>query len=289
MLSLDELAIFVVIAEHNSISAAARQLNIPKATLSRRLVEFEEKLGKTLFVRSTRKMTLTEDGSSLFQIAQPVIDDAMGLLSSINEPAETLAGSVVISATNAIGEYRLWPALQNFNQQYPQIKVELMLTESRVNLIQESIDIAVRMGALEDSDYLARPIFRVQRLVVCTPEFAARQGKINGLEQLSELPAIVQRRSLQSFVFANEQRVTFNWSLSCSNLNMLKSALLNHRGFGVLPDFMVNDELKNGTFIELLPDSRLPPAQASLVSPRRRFRSPAIQLVREHLLQEFAV
>ncbi|GFD90112.1 LysR family transcriptional regulator [Tenacibaculum sp. KUL152] len=286
MLHLDDLAMFVTIADLHNISAAARQLDMPKATLSRRLSEYEKQLGITLFVRTTRAVTLTTEGNDLYQLAKPIVDDAFDLVTSLRQPAKKVQGYVTVSATNAIGEYLLWPSLQVFSRQFPGIQVELMLTEARVNLIQQGIDIAVRMGPLEDSELVARPLLKVHRMLVATPTFCERHGRVADLERLATLPAIVQSKTWQSFKFEGGKDIKLNWSLATSNLKLVKQAILNHNGLGVLPDFMIEDELATGKLIELLPNTALPHAQASLVTPKRRYRSSAIQVLLEFLLQE---
>jgi len=287
MLHIDDLAMFVTIADHSNITAAAQQLQIPKATLSRRLAEYEKLLGKTLFVRSTRVMQLTEDGAQLYQLAKPIVDDALHLVTSLQLPEDKLSGAVTISATNAIGEYLLWPVLQSITKQFPNIQIELKLTESRVNLIQEGIDIAIRMGPLQDSEMLARSITKVRRILVATPQFLAAHKPIERIEQLSSLPALSQGKTLQTLTFKNGERITLQWSLATSNLKLIKTSVLNHKGFALLPDFMIEEELDKAELLALLPNYPLPSAQASIVTPKRAYRSPAIQAVLETIYKHF--
>jgi DNA-binding transcriptional LysR family regulator len=285
MLTIDDLAMFVIIADELNITQAAKKLGKPKATVSRRLAEYEVLLGKTLFVRSTRKLTLTEDGNKLYTLAKPAIDDVFKVNSLIRQPAEQVQGLIKIAATNAIGQHLLWPKIQTLSEKYPLLKVQLLLSEARVNIIEEGIDIAIRMGELEDSELSARHFCDIERLIVATPELLKKYSLPNSPDDLTKLPAVVQSPLLQSVQFKNSVKTTLNWTLCCSNLHLVKQSVLCHKGIAQLPNFMIEQELKNGELIQLLPSQRLEIARASLVSPRRRFKSIALTAVIEHLLE----
>lgn len=283
-LNLDNLAIFVAIADAGGFTAAARTLGLPKSTVSRRLSEFERSLGITLFNRSTRSLSLTDEGAHYYSNAKPVVDAAIEVGRSMAQPSAEPSGLVRLTATAAIGQYLLAPALHAFLERYPEVKVELRLTDSRVNLIEEGFDLAIRMGALEDSQLVARRLTAVTLLVVAAPDFIARSGTPNHPSDLANLDCLVLEKKLSTWHFADELQVPVRWRLATGNMLLARDAALSGRGFALLPDFMVAEDLVGGRLVRLLPGYPTPSVTASMVSPRQRYRSLAIRKLMEHFV-----
>jgi DNA-binding transcriptional LysR family regulator len=167
--SLDDLALLVTIADEGSFTAAAKTLGLPKSTVSRRLADLELLLRTSLFQRSTRALSLTDEGQRIYDMAKPSIAAADDAARAIAERERLVAGRVSLTTTAALGQYLMTPLLIKLTAAYPDVQVELRLTERRVNIISEGIDLAVRAGTLDDSDLVARRLCKVKRLLVASP------------------------------------------------------------------------------------------------------------------------
>ena len=286
MISIDDLALFVSIAQGNSITGAAKRLKMPKATVSRRLSELEKHLGCTLFHRSTRKMTLTDDGFTLLTRSSPVVEQAFAVLDTLALPQTQVQGKVKITATNAIGEHLLFDGIQALRQEYPAIHVELLLTEDSLNIVEYGIDIAIRLGALADSELLARRLTSVTRYIVCTPECLKNVGcSIETLGDLGRVPFIRQSARIRHLPLASGKHLITNSILHCNNLNLVRRAILSHSGAGVLPDFMCTESLASGDLVQLLPNETLAETTVSLVSPPNKYPNASAKIVKQYLLE----
>src|SRR5512132_1866597 len=174
--SLDDLALLVAIADEGSFTAAATALGLPKSTVSRRLAELELLLRTSLFRRSTRALSLTDEGQRIYEMAKPSITAADNAARAIAERERLVAGRVSLTTTAALGQYLVTPHLIKLTAAYPDVQVELRLTERRINIIGDCIDLAVRMGTLDDSDLVARRLCAVRRLLVASLAYLEKAG-----------------------------------------------------------------------------------------------------------------
>lgn len=287
--SLDDLALLVAIADEGSFTAAAGALGLPKSTVSRRLADLELLLRTSLFRRSTRALSLTDEGQRIYEMAKPSIVAADNAARAIAERERLVAGRVSLTTTAALGQYLVVPHLIDFAAAYPEVQVELRLTERRVNIIGDGIDLAVRTGALEDSDLVARRLCKVRRLLVASPAYLECAGVPLGPADLAAHNAIVVSAAHGSWRFDDGWETTMRWTIAAGN--MLAAHQLAHLGHGIalLPDFMLGSDLAQGTLIHLLPEYPIEQADAWIVSSPQRYRSLAVQTVLNYLAGASAV
>jgi DNA-binding transcriptional LysR family regulator len=283
--ALDDLLLLVTIADQGSFTAAARQLSLPKSTLSRRLSAYEAQLGTTLFHRSTRALALTEDGARFYALAKPVIDAARDVADQLLENQTEPAGRVTLTTTAALGQYLVAPQLCPLLDAHRQLRVELRLTERRVNMVSDGIDLAIRMGDLEDSDLVARTLGIIGRSVVASPAYLARAGTPHHPSELADYNGIVTSNALQQWHFADGWDAEINWQVAAGNMMVAKDLALAGHGLAILPDFMTQQELATGTLVRIMPDHPLRPSPAWIVATRQRHRSLAVRTVMEHLVR----
>ena len=189
-----------------------------------------------------------------------------------------------LTATAAIGQYLLAPALNAFLDQHPDVQIELRLTDTRINLIESGLDLAIRMGELEDSQLVARRLTTVTLLVVAAPDLIAKLGTPNHPSDLTNMDCLVLAQSLSTWRFADGVQVPVHWRLATGNMLLARDAALSGRGIALLPDFMVADDLLDGRLVRVLTEYPAPPVTASIVAPRQRYRSLVVRRLMEHII-----
>lgn len=283
--SLDDLALLVTIAEAGSFTAAAEALGLPKSTVSRRLADLELLLRTSLFRRSTRALSLTDEGRRIYEMAQPSILAASNAARAIAEREQLVAGRVSLTTTAALGQYLIAPHLVRLTADYPDLKVDLQLTERRINIIGESVDLAVRMGNLGDSDLIARRLCMVRRLLVASPAYLAQAGTPLSPSDLAGHNAIVTSAGLDTWRFDGGWECVMRWNIAAGNMLVAHQLARLGHGIALLPDFMIANDLKQGILCKILPDYPPEQADAWIVTSRQRYRSLAVQTVLNDLVE----
>ncbi|PYD48609.1 LysR family transcriptional regulator [Novacetimonas pomaceti] len=283
--SLDDLALLVTIAEAGSFTAAAEALGLPKSTVSRRLADLELLLRTSLFRRSTRALSLTDEGRRIYEMAQPSILAAGNAARAIAEREQLVAGRVSLTTTAALGQYLIAPHLVRLTADYPDLKVDLQLTERRINIIGESVDLAVRMGNLGDSDLIARRLCMVRRLLVASPAYLAQAGTPLSPSDLAGHNAIVTSAGLDTWRFDGGWECVMRWNIAAGNMLVAHQLARLGHGIALLPDFMIANDLKQGILCKILPDYPPEQADAWIVTSRQRYRSLAVQTVLNDLVE----
>lgn len=281
--TLDDLALLLTIADEGSFTAAAKALGVPKSTVSRRLADLELLLRTSLFRRSTRALSLTDEGQRIYALAKPAITAANGAARAIAERERLVGGRVSLTTTAALGQHLIAPRLVPLTTAYPDLQVELRLSEQRVNIIGEGIDLAVRMGALDDSDLVARRLCKVRRLPVASPAYLARAGTPLAPSDLAAHNAIITSAALDVWRFDGGWECPVRWSIAAGNMLVAHQLARLGHGIALLPDFMVAADLRAGELVRLLADDPMEDADAWIVSSRQRYRSLAVQTVLDHL------
>ncbi len=281
--SLDDLALLVAIADEGGFTAAARALGLPKSTVSRRLADLETGLRTSLFQRSTRALSLTDEGQRIYALAKPAIDAAQDAARAIAEREHVVAGRVTLTTTAAIGQHLIAPHLPALAEHYPALQVELRLTERRLNIVAEGIDLAVRMGTLDDSELVARRLTTVRRCLVAAPDYLTTHGMPAHPSDLASHKAIVTNHTLATWRFVGGWECDLRWSIAAGNMLVAHRIALAGHGIALLPDFLIEQDVQSGALLPVLRDFWEDAADAWLVSSRQRYRSPAVRAVLEEL------
>ena len=282
--SLDDLALLVTIADQGSFTAAATALGLPKSTVSRRLADLELLLRTSLFRRSTRALSLTDEGRRIYDIAKPSIAAAENAARAIAERERLVAGRVSLTTTAALGQYLIAPHLGKLIAAYPDVQIELRLTERRINIIGDGIDLAVRMGTLDDSNLVARRLSTVRRLLVASPAYLERAGEPVAPSDLASHNAIVTNAALDSWRFDGGWECSMRWTIAAGNMLVAHQLARLDHGIALLPDFMLEADLEQGALVRLLPEYPMEQADAWIVSSPQRYRSLAVQTVLNYLV-----
>jgi DNA-binding transcriptional LysR family regulator len=282
------MALFIKIVQYGSLSATDRALNLPKATLSRKLSALERRLGTTLVHRNTRSLTLTDAGRVYFERCLPIILEAEAAETEMRERMDVPSGLVRLTATASFGQYVLAPLLFAFLDRYPAVRMELEFTDRRVSLIEEGFDLAVRMGELEDSELRARRLMRIERYVVATPQYLERSGTPTTPEELRSHRCLIVSEQPDHWSFIGSQgevSVTVSWRLAAHGTLTIRDAMLAHQGIALLPEYLLQQEIDSGKVVRLLKDFRVPSIDATALFPKARTTAAATRVLLEFLVE----
>ena len=252
MMKLDGLAAFVTVSESGSISEAARRLRLSKSVVSERLSELEKSLGTILVRRTTRRLTLTDDGSALLDRAIGILRDVEDTASDIAQRRGTLSGPLRISAPVTFGRMHLGPAVYAFLAEHPDIELSLVLDDRRVDAASDGYDAVVRHGPIGDTRLVAWQLAPSRRLFVASPRYLERFGSPRSLEALSAHRAIYYtNRGVADWCFAEEGSSTARVVraqpvLHTNNGDVMREAAVAGLGVALLPTFIAGQAIRSG-------------------------------------------
>lgn len=258
-ITLERMRTFVRVAERGSLSAVARELRIGQSTVTRHLRELEEAIGVPLLSRTTRRVTMTDEGSRYYANAVQILrlveqagDEARGTRGAP-------AGTIRISCTAALGVLHVSRLLFAFQDRYPDIGIDLSLTDERIDLVREGVDIALRLGPLADSSMRLRPLGRSRRLLVAAPAYLAAHGRLSTPQELAAHAAIrmsniagSDRLVLQG-PDGESHEVPVGGRLRIDHGLAAREALLAGRGIAPAHHWLVDDLLADGRLEPVLP------------------------------------
>ncbi|GKX58821.1 DNA-binding transcriptional regulator YafC [Leminorella grimontii] len=258
----EEIAIFVAVVESGSFSRAAEQLGLANSAVSRSVKKLESKLGVSLLNRTTRQLSLTEEGERYFRRVQAILQEMAAAENEIMETKRTPHGLLRIDAATPVMLHFLMPLIKPFRERYPEITLSLVSSETFINLIERKVDIAIRAGTLTDSSLRARPLFTSYRKIVASPDYLARRGTPQTIEDLKEHDCLgfTEPASLNIWPVSrgDGQLFEITSSLSSNSGETIKQLCLSGNGIACLSDYMIDGEIERGEFVELLPTHRLP-------------------------------
>ncbi|WP_312985821.1 DNA-binding transcriptional regulator YafC [Atlantibacter sp.] len=260
----EELMIFVAVVESGSFSRAAEQLALANSAVSRAVKKLEMKLGVSLLNRTTRQLSLTEEGERYFRRVQQILQDIATAENEIMETKQTPRGLLRIDAATPVILHYLTPLIKPFREKYPEITLSLVSSETFINLIERKVDVAIRVGTLSDSSLRARPLFSSYRKIIAAPEYLKKYGTPQSIDDLAHHLCLgfTEPASLNNWPVAQPdgQLYEINAGLSSNSGETLKQLCLNGNGIACLSDYMINKEITNGTLVEIMTDIRLPVA-----------------------------
>ncbi|MBI2239841.1 MAG: LysR family transcriptional regulator [Magnetospirillum gryphiswaldense] len=258
---MDQLAAlnaFVATVEAGGFSQAARRLGVSKSLLSRQVAHLEAELGVRLLQRTTRRLSPTEAGELYFQRAQRILLDLEEAASEVGQLQTAPRGKLRVSAPMSFGVLHLTPALPSFLAACPELELELSLSDRFVDLIEEGVDVAVRIGRLSDSSLIARHVAPIRRAVCASPAYLARCGTPAVPTDLAAhacLSHIGMGPAEWRFAIGGKlETVRVQSRLSAGNGEALRILALAGLGLVYLPTFFVGDDLRSGALVSVLED-----------------------------------
>jgi len=253
----------VHVVEAGSFSAAARRLDVGQPAVSKVIAQLEADLGVQLLLRSHRGLTPTQPGLAYYQGAQRALQAAAEADASARSASLSLCGRLVVSAPVTFARLHVMPHLPQFLQQYPQLQLDIMLDDRNIDLLEGGVDVALRLGALSDSDMTARRIGRSPLVVAATPAYLAAHGEPQHPSELGEHAAILYNRpdSGAPYLFqrdGEQEEVPLRGRMRVSAAEGVRAAVLSHMGLTVASEWMFAPELVSGQVRRVLADWTLP-------------------------------
>ena len=287
------LQAFVAVVEVGSFSRAAEKLDSTTAAISRRVASLEKRLGTRLLNRTTRTMSLTEVGQHYYR-------DVVDILRALEEADSRAAGEAAdptgtlrVTAPLSFGIKRLGPVLSEFMQQHPQLRLLLQLDDGYRDIVSEGLDVAIRIGELKESTLIARRIATVRRYLCASPQYLASKGDPSTPSDLADHACLhysnaVLREDWTLTGPDGPETVAVNGPLSANNGDVLKEAAIRSQGIAILPDFLVDEDLKQGRLQRILTDYS--PSEYGLyaVWASRNFTPTKIRTLVDFLVEKFS-
>jgi DNA-binding transcriptional LysR family regulator len=291
MKGLQQLVAFAETAKLGNFAAASRELGVAPSTLAKSVARLEEGLGVKLFHRTTRQVRLTPDGERLYQRCQRVLAEVEELQADAAGTSGIVSGLLKIDAPIVWGMRKLVPMLARLTREHPGLQLDLRLNDGYVDLVRDGIDLAVRVGRLQDSTLVGRRIDWQEMVLCASPRYVAERGAPRRLEDLQRHVAVVFRMPStgrnRPWQFARRGGETVEVNpMSRVRINDgqgIVMALCEGMGMCQLPEYMVADELASGRLVELLPSLRPPALPISLVYPSARLVPARVRVALELL------
>ncbi|MFD1482566.1 LysR family transcriptional regulator [Paracoccus nototheniae] len=286
-----DLRLFVRIAQLGGISAAARDLGLTPAGASARLAALERKLGARLLHRTTRQATLTEDGLAFLPHAEQVMLAAEAARAALGREQAAPRGTLRVAAPASFARMHIVPGLADFCRQYPQLSLDLRISDSMVDLVEGAFDVAVRYAELRDSSFVARRLAPDKRVLVASPEYVERRGRPKTPDDLAEHSCLaVGTLDLWTFHGKDgnpiERRITP--SLRINDGGAVRDAACAGLGVALMATWCAADELRSGVLVPALPDYPLVSTQTLwALYPSSRELAPKVRAFIDWLAERF--
>jgi DNA-binding transcriptional LysR family regulator len=291
-IDLSRLNIFVAVAEAASFSGAGSRMAVPKATVSRAIARLETDLGQQLFYRTTRRVTLTRAGRTLYKRVTPQIEALRQAVDTLAEKQEQPSGILRITAPNDLGTSFLADLAARFSARYPAVRLDVELTSRHVDLVAEGFDVALRAAArLADSSLIARKLSSIDVQLFASPSYLARRGTPRTARQLDGHD-MVQFRSFRGPLrlrsLGHSVVCKLDVRIVADDLSFVREALRAGAGMGLLPSFLARDDLASGTLVRVLPRYAAPQAGLYLVHPAARHVPSRVIAFRDFVVERLA-
>lgn len=278
---------FVAVVDTESFTQAAKKLKTSVAQISRRVSMLEERLAVKLLLRTTRKVSVTEAGQIYYQHCRGLVEGLETAQLAVTQMQEQPKGLLKITAPVAYGESHIAPLLNTFLEHYPQLDLDLNLTNVKVDLIEAGLDVAIRLGRLSDSSLIAKRLATRQLYVCAAPDYLATHGTPNTLRDLAHHNCLTGSSEYWRFKDGGrEKNLKVTGRIHCNSGFALLNAAKMGLGMVQLPEYYVQQGLETGALIEVLSDYRDEKEGIWALYPHNRNLSPKVRLLVDFLAQK---
>ena len=291
--NLADIAVFVRVVERGSFTLAADDLRLSRAVVSKYLSRLEERLGARLLNRTTRRLSLTEAGAALFEASRGAIERIEEAEAAVAQFQAAPRGRLRVSAPMSFGILHLGPAIADFSREYPGVTLDIRLDDRFVNLVEDGIDVAVRIGLLTDSSLVARKLGLTRAVACASPAYLAEHGEPQSPEDLATHDCLIYSYLANANVWrflsreGREIPVAVTGTLRINNGIVLAEAALAGRGVLVTPSFYVAPMLRDGRLRRVLAEYRLPELGIYAVYPQKEHVPPKVRAFIDYLAARF--
>lgn len=281
---------FVYVAEYESFTRAAKELGVSTAQVSRQISALEQRLNIKLLYRTTRKVSLTEEGRVFYQHCRGVLDGLDAAEQAVSNLQSKPQGRIKLTAPVTYGEQQLLPLVNDFMVQYSDIEVTAFLSNQKIDLVDGGYDLAIRIGKLSDSTMMAKKLSRRTNFVCAAPAYLEKYGTPHALSELNQHNCLLGTRDYWHFIgngknADKEKNLRVSGTVQYNSGHSLVDAALKGLGIVQLPDYYVQKYLASGELVSLLDNYREPEENIWAVYPHNRHLSPKIRLLVDYLAE----
>ena len=291
--NISEMEVFVRVVQARSFSGAARNLGLSPSAVSKQISRLEDRLGARLLNRTTRQLSLTEVGSAFFERANCIITDVAEAELAVSHLHGAPRGNLRINAPVAYGRLHIAPLLPDFLADQEEVSIELNVNDRFVDLVEEGVDVAIRIGELEDSSLIARKLAPNRRLVCASPAYIEKHGAPEKPSDLAQHNCLVytyraQRNDWHFDGPDGPETVTVKGNIETNNAEVLREAMLAGQGIVLMPLWLTGEDICSGRAVELMPDYRVPDSAIYAVYPHNRHLSPKVRSFVDYLAERLS-
>lgn len=290
---LNGFAVFAKVAELGGFTAAADALGLSKSVVSRQVSALEDQLGVRLLNRTTRRISLTEAGAVVFERASRIVAEAQEAAEDATCVEGAARGQLRINAPMTFGIRQLGPVMPEFMARYPEINVDLVLNDRRVDLIEEGFDVSLRISALTDSSLIARQLAPVERYIVGAPSYFEKHG-------VPKRPADLAAHDFMLYTLlarpnqlemenerGEKEQAALKGRFLCNNADAMFAMMLGGTGLTLSPDFIVHEHLKSGALVRVMEDWTVPPLTLHAIYPHARHLAAKVRAFVDFTVEKF--
>ncbi len=294
-MDIEQLKIFLAVYRTKGIAPVADKFGLAPSSVSRSLAGLESKLNTRLFHRTTRKVFPTEAGENFYHQISPLVEELEFSFSALQDTRKAPVGNIRLACSVSFGQLVLTPILKEFQQKYPDINLELILSDRNADLIDDRIDIAIRHGELSDSSLVIRKLMDANYYVVASPEYVLNSPSLQSIEDISEHNVISfpmqELRSEWNFTKGKKQiSVPITPKLIISNANAIRECAKNSLGLAILADWTVSADFEKGSLIKVFPEWQAVGSNLGniirLVYPSKSFIPKKTQVLSDFLIEK---
>ncbi|AWB66594.1 LysR family transcriptional regulator [Saccharobesus litoralis] len=292
--TLDGLKTIIAVVETGSFTAASERLQMSKALVSKYVGEVEDKLDVRLFNRTTRRISLTEAGKRYYQQARLMLDQYANMLDVVMDEQVKPKGLLRVSCPVTLGERTLAPLLPQFMTQYPDLKIDLLLGNRPVDMIEEGIDVRIRSGILEDSNMVARHIQTYPLYIVASPDYIKQHGAPQTLAELEQHNCIID----MNFSYGNHwpiidkqgerHSIKVKSTLSSNSPMAIAEMVAAGAGIGLIASSIIHEDVTNGRLVQVMNDYTSDQFGLYAVYPHRKHVSQKVKCFVDFLMEKLA-
>jgi len=291
MIDRNAMALYVKVVENQSFSKTAKREKVPLSTVSRKISELEKTLKVRLLERSTRQLRTTEIGQEYYERCRRGLEELEAANLLANNCSNEISGTIQVSAPPNLTEAVITPLITGFRTQYPNIVFRVLVTDQDVHLIEDGIDLAIRMGELNNNNLVARQLLRCRHILVASPKYLDQNNPLVHLEDLKDHQLIAfgtwyDEPTCWTFTKKeNVEKISIKPWLSINDFNSVQRAVLDGYGIGKIPSIVCGKLIQEGQLIEVLPSWHLEQITCSAVYSSRINLPRIVELFKDYCVQ----
>jgi len=289
---LNSIRAFTKVVQHSSFAAAARDLRLSRSAVSKHVIELEQELGVQLLSRTTRSVTATENGQAYYERCLAILSDLEEADLSATRLQAEVRGLLRINAPMSFGTLHLARAVADFMEKYPDLRIQLLLSDQQVDPVQEGFDVTLRIADLPSSSMIARRIAPARRAICASPSYLARHGTPKHPDDLRGHACLTYGH----LATGNQWKLTgpdgdhwiaIPWTLCTNNAEVLRDAAVQGRGIALLPTFIAGADFQQGRLATILPGYQAPEISIYAIYPATRHLSLKVRVFIDFLVERF--